>query len=88
MADFSHGGWPTGDLKLVESNPRTDTLPEIEERVHQMLMARSLRGTLPDGRGLLRGRARHRHRLAAQDLPPLEFKRRLYERIYGEPAPF
>ncbi|MCX8092409.1 MAG: hypothetical protein N3I86_16000 [Verrucomicrobiae bacterium] len=74
--------------ELAAASPITDTPPEIEERVHQMLMARS-----PEERfrmGVASFEAARAIFIASlpKDLPPLEFKRRLYERIYGEPAPF
>jgi hypothetical protein len=66
----------------------TDTDPEIAELVRQKLMARS-----PEERFLMGIRMFDAARdmvLASlpKDLSADELKRRLFERIYGEPAPF
>ena len=66
----------------------TDTPPAITKLVHQRLMARS-----PEERFLMGVRAFDAARdmvLASlpADLPPKELKRRLFQRIYGEPLPF
>jgi hypothetical protein len=62
-----------------------DTLPEIEEKVHQMMMARS--GAERFIMGALMFDAARQIVLASlpKDLPKEELKRRLFERIYGEP---
>lgn len=66
----------------------TDTPPEIAELVRKKLMERSgeerfLMGT----RSFDAARAIVLASLPS-DLPPEELKRRLYQRIYGEPLPF
>jgi len=66
----------------------TDTSPEIAEMVRQRLMARS-----PEERFVMGIRMFDAARAMVmaslpKDLPPDQFKRRLFERIYGEPAPF
>jgi hypothetical protein len=65
-----------------------DTPPEIAQRVREMLMARSNEERFMMG---VRSFDAAREIVLAslpKDLPPEELKRRLYERIYGEPAPF
>jgi len=66
----------------------TDTPPEIAELVRQKIMARS-----PEERFLMGVRSFEAARemvLASlpPDLSPLELKRQLYQRIYGEKLPF
>ncbi len=66
----------------------TDTTPEIAEFVRQKLMARS-----PEERFLMGIRMFDAARdmvLASlpNDLSPDELKRRLFERLYGQTAPF
>jgi hypothetical protein len=66
----------------------TDTPPEIGQRVRQMLMARSNEQRFMMG---VRSFEAAREIVLAslpKNLPPQEFKRLLYQRIYGEPAPF
>ena len=65
-----------------------DTPPEIAQLVRQMLMARSNEERLMMG---VRSFDAAREIVLAslpKNLPPEELKRRLYQRIYGEPAPF
>lgn len=69
-------------------NEMTDTPPEIAELVRQMLMARSgSERVVMASRSFDAARAMVLASLPA-GLPPEELKRRLFERIYGEPAPF
>lgn len=66
----------------------TDTPPEIAELVRQMLMARSNEERFMMG---VRSFEAAREVVLAslpRNLPPEELKRQLYQRIYGEPAPF
>ena len=62
-----------------------DTPPEIEKKVHEMMMARS--GAERLIMGALMFDAARQVVLASlpKDLPEEELKRRLFERIYGEP---
>lgn len=62
-----------------------DTPPEIEEKVHEMMMARS--GAERFIMGALMFDAARQIVLASlpKDLPAEELRRRLFERIYGEP---
>ena len=62
-----------------------DTPPEIEKRIHEMMMARS--GAERLIMGALMFDAARQVVLASlpKDLPEEELKRRLFERIYGEP---
>jgi hypothetical protein len=62
-----------------------DTLPEIEKKVHEMMMARS--GAERLIMGALMFDAARQIVLASlpKDLPEEELKRRLFERIYGVP---
>ncbi len=62
-----------------------DTSPEIEKRFHEMIMARS--GAERLIMGALMFDAAREIVLASlpKDLPEEELKRRLFERIYGEP---
>jgi hypothetical protein len=65
----------------------TDTSPEIAEFVRQKLMARSNEERFMMG---IRSFEAMREIVLAslpKDLPPAELKRRLYQRIYGEPLP-
>ena len=66
----------------------TDTPPEIEEMVRQRLMTRSGEERLV--MGVLMFEAARAMVIASlpAGLPPEEFKRQLFQRIYGEPAPF
>jgi hypothetical protein len=65
-----------------------DTQPHIKKMVRDGLMARS--GEERFIMGALMFDAARDMILASlpKDLPPDELKRRLYERIYGEPRPF
>jgi hypothetical protein len=65
-----------------------DTSPEIAQRVRQMLMARSNEERFMMG---VRSFEAAREVVLAslpKNLPSQELKRLLYQRIYGEPAPF
>jgi hypothetical protein len=65
-----------------------DTPPEIAELVRQKLMARSGEERFLMGVQMFdAARAMMLASLPA-DLPPEELKRRLFQRIYGEPLPF
>lgn len=65
-----------------------DTSPEIAELVRQKMMALSGEERFIMGcRSFEAARAMVVASLP-KDLPPLEFKRLLYQRIYGEPLPF
>ncbi|MBM3877460.1 MAG: hypothetical protein FJ386_12170 [Verrucomicrobia bacterium] len=66
----------------------TDTAPEIADLVRQRLMARS--GSERFVMGVRMFDAARAVVLASlpTDLTPLEQKRRLYERLYGQPVPF
>jgi hypothetical protein len=63
----------------------SDTTPEIEARVREMMMARS--GEERFVMGALMFDAAREFVIASlpRNLPPMEFKRRLFERIYGFP---
>jgi hypothetical protein len=66
----------------------TGTPPEIAELVRQKIMALS-----PEERFMMGVRSFEAARAMViaslpPDLAPDEFKRRLYQRIYGEPLPF
>ena len=66
----------------------TDTPPEIAELVRQRIMAFS-----PEERFMMGVRSFEAARAMViaslpPDLSPDEFKRRLFQRIYGEPLPF
>ena len=62
-----------------------DTPPEVEEMMREMMMARS--GEERFVMGALMFDAARELIIASlpQNLPPLEFKRLLFERIYGYP---
>jgi hypothetical protein len=62
-----------------------DTSPEVEAMVRELMMARS--GEERFVMGALMFDAAREFVIASlpQNLPPLEFKRRLFERIYGFP---
>ena len=66
----------------------TDTPPEIAEMVRQKLMA--LSGEERFMMGVRSFEAAREIVLASlpKDLSPIELKRQLYQRIYGEPLPF
>ena len=65
-----------------------DTPVHIKRMVHERLMARS--GSERFIMGATSFDAARKVILAslAKDLPSLELKRKLFERIYGQPAPF
>ena len=66
----------------------TDTPPEIAELVRRKLMARSNEERFMMG---IRSFEAMRDIVLAslpKNLPPEELRRQLYQRIYGEPAPF
>jgi len=66
----------------------TDTPPEIARMVREMLMARSAEERFLMG---IRSFDAARDMVLASlpaGLSPEELKRQLYQRIYGEPAPF
>lgn len=66
----------------------TDTPPEIAALVRQKLMKRSNEERFMMG---IRSFEAAREIVLAslpKDLPPLELKRQLYQRMYGEPLPF
>jgi len=66
----------------------TDTPPEVERMVREMLMARSgSERVLMGSRCFDAARAMVIASLP-RNLSKLEFKRRLFQRIYGQPAPF
>lgn len=62
-----------------------DTPPEIEERVREMMMARSGAERLVMGSSMFDAARRVVLASLPKDLPEAELKRRLFERIYGEP---
>jgi hypothetical protein len=65
-----------------------DTPPEIAEMVRQRMMTRSGAERFVMGARMFdAARAMVLASLPA-NLPPQELKRRLFERIYGQPAPF
>ena len=66
----------------------TDTPPEIAEMVRQRLMA--LSGEERFMMGVRSFEAAREVVLASlpKDLSPMELKRQLFQRIYGEPLPF
>ena len=66
----------------------SDTSPEITQLVRRMLMARSNEERFMMG---VRSFEAAREVVLAslpKNLPPEDLKRQLYQRIYGEPAPF
>ncbi len=62
-----------------------DTSPEIEKRVREMIMARSGAERLMMGSSMFDAARRVVLASLPKDLPDAELKRRLFERIYGEP---
>jgi hypothetical protein len=66
----------------------TDTPPEIEKMVRERLMARSGEERFIMGVRMFDAARRMVLASMAGDRSTLEFKRRYYFRIYGEPAPF
>ena len=66
----------------------TDTPPEIAEMVRAKLMDRSGAERFVMGSQMFDAARRMVLASLPADLPPVELKRRLFERIYGERAPF
>ena len=66
----------------------TDTPPEIAEMVRQKLMAHSNEERFMMGIRSFEAMREIVLSSLPKDLPPLELKRQLYQRIYGEPLPF
>lgn len=62
-----------------------DTPPEIEERVRQMMMARSGSERVIMGSQMFDAARAIIIASMPKDLPEEEFKRQLFERIYGQP---
>jgi len=62
-----------------------DTPPEIEEKVHEMMMARSGAERLIMGSRMFDAARAIVIASLPKDLPEDELKRRLFERIYGQP---
>jgi hypothetical protein len=74
--------------RTMEEHPITDTPPEIEKMVRDRLMALSGEERMMMG---VRSFEAAREMVLASlppDLPPLELKRQLFQRIYGYPLPF
>ena len=63
----------------------TDTPPEIEEKVREMMMARSGAERLIMGASMFDAARAIVLASLPKDLPKDELKRRLFERIYGAP---
>ena len=66
----------------------TDTPPEVAEIVRSRLMSRSGAERFVMGSQMFDAARRMVLASLPADLPPMELKRRLFERIYGERAPF
>lgn len=64
-----------------------DTPPEIEAMVREMLMSRSGEERMIMGARMFDAAREMVIASLPKDLPPAEFKRRLFERIYGYPLP-
>lgn len=64
-----------------------DTSPETKKIWHEMLMARSVEERFMMGVQMFTMAREIIIATLPKDLPPLEFKRRLFERIYGFPLP-
>jgi len=62
-----------------------DTPPEIEQKVREMMMARSGAERLIMGASMFDTARRIILASLPKDLPEEELKRRLFERIYGQP---
>jgi hypothetical protein len=62
-----------------------DTTPEIEKKVHEMMMARSGAERLIMGSSMFDAARRIVLASLPKDLSDEELKRRLFERIYGQP---
>jgi len=65
-----------------------DTSPEVEERVREMMMSRSNEERFIMGALMFDAARELIIASLPTDLPPSEFKRRLFERIYGYPLKF
>ena len=63
----------------------TDTTPEIEKKIHEMMMARSGAERLIMGSSMFDSARRIVLASLPRDLSDEELKRRLFERIYGQP---
>ena len=68
-----------------QSAMMNDTPPEIEEKVHEMIMARSGAERLMMGSAMFDAAREIIIASLPKDLPEDEFKRQLFERIYGAP---
>lgn len=66
----------------------TDTPPEVAEMVRSKLMGRSGAERFVMGSQMFDAARRMVLASLPADLPAVELKRRLFERIYGERAPF
>jgi hypothetical protein len=66
----------------------TDTPPEVERLVRTMIMARSSEERFLMGIRMFDAARRMVIASFPKDLPELQFKRQLFERIYGEKPPF
>jgi len=66
----------------------TDTPPEVAEMVRSKLMSRSGAERFVMGSQMFDAARRMVLASLPADLSGVELKRRLFERIYGEPAPF
>lgn len=64
-----------------------DTSPEVKEILHEMLMARSVEERFMMGVQMFNMAREIIIATLPKDLPPLEFKRRLFARTYGFPLP-
>ena len=62
-----------------------DTTPEIEKKVHEMMMARTGAERLIMGSAMFDLARKIVLASLPKDLPDEELKRRLFERIYGQP---
>lgn len=65
-----------------------DTSPEIAELVRQKLMARSSAERFVMGTRMFDAARAVVLASLPQELSPPELKRQLFERLYGQPAPF
>ena len=66
----------------------TDTAPEVAEMVRSELMSRSGAERFIMGAQMFEAARRMVLASLPSNLPPEELKRKLFERIYGTPAPF
>ena len=64
-----------------------DTSPEVERLVREMMLARSCEERFVMGALMFDAAREIVIASLPKDLPPLEFKRRLFERIYGFALP-